>query len=114
MPASPGAEVIEDRYVLDAIIGHGAMAEVRRGEDLRLGRSVAVKLLHENLAAQPEARLRFEEEAQRWARLTDPNVVAIYDTGEHDGRPFIVMELLPGRTLRDELGSGPMSEDPAR
>jgi len=112
--ASPDAEVIDGRYVLDAVIGRGAMAEVRSGEDLRLGRAVAVKLLHESLASQPEARLRFEEEARAAARLTDPNVVAIYDTGEHRGRPYIVMELLPGRTLRDELGDGPLREDRAR
>ena len=114
MTASPDPEVIDGRYVLDAVIGRGAMAEVRSGEDLRLGRAVAVKLLHESLASQRDARLRFEEEARAAARLTDPNVVAIYDTGEHRGRPFIVMELLPGRTLRDELGDGPLSEDRAR
>src|SRR6476660_6967493 len=101
--ASPEPVVIDGRYALDAIIGNGAMAEVRRGDDLRLGRPVAVKLLHENLASQTEPRLRFEEEARAAARLTDPNVVAIYDTGEHGGRPYIVMELLPGRTLRDEI-----------
>src|SRR5665811_690712 len=85
---SPDAEVIDGRYVLGAVIGRGAMAEVRAAEDPRLGRSVAVKLLHGVLATQPEARLRFEEEARAAARLTDPNVVAIYDTGEHRGRPY--------------------------
>jgi serine/threonine-protein kinase len=112
--ASADAEVIDGRYVLEAVIGRGAMADVRSGEDLRLGRSVAVKLLHENLAALAEPRRRFEEEARAAARLTDPNVVAIYDTGEHRGRPFIVMEMLPGRTLRDELAEGPLSEARAR
>jgi serine/threonine-protein kinase len=105
-----GAEVIDGRYVLEPVIGRGAMAEVRAAEDLRLGRAVAVKLLHVNLAVQPEARLRFEEEARAAARLTDPNVVAVYDSGEHLGRPYIVMELLPGRTLHDELGEGPLTE----
>jgi serine/threonine-protein kinase len=112
--ASPEPEVIDGRYVLDAVIGNGAMAEVRRGDDLRLGRPVAVKLLHENVASQTEPRLRFEEEARAAARLTDPNVVAIYDTGEQNGRPYIVMELLPGRTLRDEIAEGPLTEDRAR
>jgi serine/threonine protein kinase len=114
MTAGPDPEVIDGRYVLDAVIGRGAMAEVRSGEDLRLRRAVAVKLLHESLASQDDARLRFEEEARAAARLSDPNVVAIHDTGEHRGRPYIVMELLPGRTLRDELGDGPLSEDRAR
>jgi serine/threonine-protein kinase len=114
MSARSEIEVIDERYVLDGLIGRGGMAEVRRAEDRRLGRSVAVKLLRETLASQAEARLRFEEEARAAARLTDPNVVAIYDTGEHNGRPFIVMELLPGRTLRDELDDGPLSEHRAR
>jgi serine/threonine protein kinase len=110
----PEVEVIDGRYALAGVIGRGAMAEVRAGEDRRLGRRVAVKLLHESLAVQPEARVRFEEEARAAARLSDPNVVAIYDTGEHRQRPFIVMELLPGRTFHDELREGPLSEGRAR
>ena len=110
----PLRDVIDGRYRLGPVIGRGAMAEVRSGDDLRLGRAVAVKLLHSSLAIDPGARRRFEEEARAAARLTDPNVVAIYDTGEHDGRPYIVMELLPGRTLHDELRDGPLSEPRAR
>jgi serine/threonine protein kinase len=108
------AEVIDDRYLLGAVIGRGAMAEVRSAQDLRLGRSVAVKLLHSNLLVQPDARVRFEEEARAAARLSDPDVVAVYDTGEYLGRPYIVMELLPGRTLHDEVSEGPLSEARAR
>ena len=111
---SSDAEVIGGRYVLGPVIGRGAMAEVNSAEDLRLNRSVAIKLLLPSLAEQPDARLRFEEEARAAARLSDPNVVAIYDTGEHLGRPYIVMELFPGRTLRDELGDGPLGEARAR
>jgi serine/threonine protein kinase len=107
---TPDDDVIAGRYRLGAVIGDGGMAEVRAAEDVRLTRAVAVKLLHPNLARQDESRLRFEEEARAAARLSDPNVVAIYDTGEHEGRPFIVMELLPGRTLHDELLDGPLSE----
>jgi serine/threonine protein kinase len=110
----PDTELIDGRYALAGVIGHGAMAEVRAGQDLRLGRQVAVKLLHENLAAEPDARVRFEEEARAAARLTDPNVVAIYDTGEYRQRPFIVMELLPGRTFHDELRGRPLNETRAR
>jgi serine/threonine-protein kinase len=112
--STPLRDVIDGRYRLGPVIGRGAMAEVRSGDDLRLGRAVAVKLLHSSLAIDPAARRRFEEEARAAARLTDPNVVAIYDTGEHDGRPYIVMELLPGRTLHDELLDGPLSEPRAR
>jgi serine/threonine protein kinase len=111
--ANPDADVIAGRYVLGSVIGQGAMAEVYEGEDQLLNRPVAVKLMLASLADQPDSRLRFEDEARVAARLTDPNVVAVYDTGEHAGRPFIVMELLPGRTLHDELGEGRMSEERA-
>ena len=62
--SSAPPDAIDGRYVLESVIGRGGMAEVRRATDVRLGRSVAVKLLHESLAAQPEARLRFDEEAR--------------------------------------------------
>jgi eukaryotic-like serine/threonine-protein kinase len=110
----PAGEIVEGRYRLVRVIGRGAMAEVYAGEDLRLGRPVAVKLLHADVAVQPESRVRFEEEARAAARLTDPNVVAIYDTGDFLGRPYIVMELLPGRTLHDEIRDGPLSETRVR
>ncbi len=113
MEANHGAEVIGGRYVLGSVIGQGAIAEVYEGEDQLLTRPVAVKLMFASLAHQRESRLRFEDEARVAARLADPNVVAVYDTGEHAGRPFIVMELLPGRTLHDELGDGRMSEERA-
>jgi serine/threonine protein kinase len=90
------------------------MAEVHTAQDQRLARSVAIKLLHPALAAQADARLRFEDEARAAAGLSDRHVVAIYDTGEHAGRPYIVMELLPGRTLHDELLDGPLGEARAR
>jgi serine/threonine protein kinase len=111
--ANPDAEVIGGRYALGSLIGQGAMAEVYEGEDQLLTRPVAVKLMLASLAGQQDSRLRFEDEARVAARLSDPNVVAIYDTGEHAGRPFIVMELLPGRSLDDDLGGGPMSEERA-
>jgi serine/threonine-protein kinase len=107
---NPDAVVIGGRYELGRVIGQGAMAVVYEGEDRLLTRPVAVKLMLAGLVDQPDSRLRFEDEARVAARLSDRNVVAIYDTGEHEGRPFIVMELLPGRTLRDELGAGAMRE----
>ena len=114
MTTSSAAEVIGDRYVLGPVVGRGAMGEIRQAEDLCLARSVAIKLLHPSLAEQPESRLRFEQEVRAAARVSDRNVVAIYDTGEHLGRPYIVMELLSGRTLRDEVLEGPLTEERAR
>lgn len=84
------------------------MAEVRDGWDRRLGRPVAIKLLHPAVGAQPEQRDRFEYEARAAAALNHPNLVAVHDSGEHDGIPFIVMERLPGRTLGDAIAQGPL------
>jgi eukaryotic-like serine/threonine-protein kinase len=100
---------IADRYELGGVVGRGGMGEVRAATDERLQREVAVKLLRPDLAAIEEARRRFEGEAQAAAALVHPNVVTVFDAGEEDGAPFIVMELLPGRTLVDELATGPMS-----
>lgn len=85
------------------------MGHVHAGHDLRLGRPVAVKLLRTELAADPATCRRFEREAQMAARVTHPHIVTMYDTGEDDV-PFIVMELLPGRTLADEIAEGPLQD----
>lgn len=87
------------------------MAGVWTAEDLKLHRKVAVKLLSSAMRSKPELKERFKAEARAAARLNHPNVVAVYDTGEQDGVPFIVMELLSGRTLADELKKGPMEQD---
>ena len=105
--------VLTDRYELAELLGRGGMGEVRLAEDRRLGRQVAVKLLRGDLAANPRVRSRFEDEARAAAQLTHPNVVAVFDTGEHEGIPFIVMERLPGRTLADEIAQGPLSPERA-
>ncbi|MBA2326685.1 MAG: serine/threonine protein kinase [Actinobacteria bacterium] len=102
------------RYELGEVIGRGGMGEVRAGTDHRLGRPVAVKLLRADLADDPEVRVRFEAEARAAAQLSHPNVVAVFDTGEEDGRPFIVMERLPGDTLADEIARAPLAPDSAR
>src|SRR5687768_17145785 len=99
-----------NRYELRGLLGRGGMGEVYDGWDLRLDRPVAVKLLNSQLASQPEIRTRFESEARAAARLTNPKVVRIFDTGEHEGTPFIVMERLPGRTLADEMAGGPLPQ----
>jgi Tol biopolymer transport system component len=94
-------------YEITAAIGAGGMGEVYRARDSRLGRDVAIKVLPESLAHDAGRRERFEREARAVAALSHPNIINIYDTGLHDGHPFVVMELLDGETLRDRLTSGP-------
>jgi non-specific serine/threonine protein kinase/serine/threonine-protein kinase len=101
--------VVGDRYRLGERLGRGGMADVYAGYDLRLERDVAVKLLRPEVALrQPEVRTRFEGEARTAARLAHPNVVEVFDTGEEDGQPYIVMERMPGETLADRIASGPV------
>jgi len=102
------------RYRLGEVVGRGGMGEVWSATDLRLARPVAVKLLSAQMASEASVRDRFEVEARSAARLTHPNVVLVYDSGEYDGTPFLVMELLPGRTLADELLLGPLDAARAR
>ena len=104
------AELLGGRYELRGILGRGGMAEVRDGWDTRLDRAVAIKLLHPGLSAQPDSRRRFEAEAKSAAGLTHPNIVAVHDSGEHSGTPYIVMERLPGRSLADVIACGPVPQ----
>ena len=98
------AETIADgRYRVERVLGTGAMANVLLVHDAELGREVAVKLLDEGLAADTSFRARFAREARLAAGLSHPNVVTVFDVGEDNGRPFIVMELVPGRTLEERL-----------
>lgn len=103
-----GHEMLVDRYELRGILGRGGMAEVRDGWDTRLNRAVAVKLLHPALGAMPDIRRRFEDEARSAARLSHQNIVVVFDFGEHESTPFIVLERLPGQTLADLIAVGPM------
>jgi serine/threonine-protein kinase len=103
----PGG-VIGGRYQLRGVLGRGAMAEVRDGWDTRLSRPVAIKLLYAGADARPDSRLRFDAEARAAAQLTGRHVVVVYDVGEHDGLPFIVMERLPGVSLADHIERGPL------
>ena len=98
--------LLGSRYEIGEILGYGGMAEVHRGRDVRLGREVAVKVLRADLARDPSFQARFRREAQAAASLNHPAIVAVYDTGEEDmlgNQPYIVMEYVEGRTLRDVL-----------
>jgi serine/threonine protein kinase len=107
-------ETVGGRYRLGERLGHGGMGEVFAAHDLRLDREVALKLLRADLAGQEGMRERVVAEARLAARLSHPHVVGVLDTGEQDGRPFVVMERLSGRTLRDELSAGPMPAERVR
>ncbi|MFJ8507282.1 protein kinase [Streptomyces avermitilis] len=102
-----GGLVGDGRYRLTGRLGRGGMAEVFAAEDVRLGRTVAVKLLRSDLAEDPVSKARFTREAQSVAGLNHHAVVAVYDSGEdvvgHSTVPYIVMELVEGRTIRDLL-----------
>lgn len=98
-------------YEIIAPLGAGGMGEVFRARDSRLGRDVAVKVVHGEAAHDPERIRRFEQEARAASALSHPNVCAVFDVGTYEGAPFVVMELLEGETLRSRLASGPV---PAR
>src|SRR5262245_2483778 len=84
------------------------MGEVYRAHDTRLGRQVAIKVLPPGLATDPERLRRFEQEARAAAALNHPNILSVFDIGQHDDAPFIVSELLEGETLRERLAGGPL------
>ncbi|MCQ2000183.1 Stk1 family PASTA domain-containing Ser/Thr kinase [Arthrobacter zhaoxinii] len=101
--------VLNGRYEVGELIGRGGMADVYLGRDIRLGRTVAIKVLRPDLARDPLFQSRFRREARAVAGLNHPSVVSVYDTGDQESTsprddvrlPYIVMEYVPGRTLRD-------------
>jgi serine/threonine-protein kinase len=107
------ARLVGGRYEEGEPLGRGGMAEVRRGVDNRLGRSVAIKRLRVDLASDATFQARFRREAQSAASLNHPTIVSVYDTGEEPDPngsgvtiPYIVMELVTGKTLRDLIREG--------
>jgi eukaryotic-like serine/threonine-protein kinase len=95
-------------YEVHCLIAAGGMGRVYRARDSRLDREVAIKVLPSFYAADADRLRRFEQEARASGALTHPNLVTVYDVGIHDGRPYLVTELLDGETLRDRLGRGAM------
>jgi eukaryotic-like serine/threonine-protein kinase len=104
--ATDAPTIVAGRYELERSLGSGGMGEVFVATDRTLDRPVALKRLPTALTDDPDARKRFFREAQALARINDPNVVSVFDAGEDDGRPFLVMELVQGATVADELLAG--------
>lgn len=98
-------------YEIVSPLGAGGMGEVYRARDTRLGRDVAVKVLPATFASDSDRLQRFQQEARALATLNHPNILAVYDTGAHEGTPYLVSELLEGGTLREKLDAGAL---PAR
>ena len=99
-PPQPG-DLIADRYELEELVGTGGMSTVFRAHDLQLEREVAIKILHEHYADDPEYLERFRREARLVASLSHPNIVTVIDRGDDDGRQYIVFEHVDGENLKE-------------
>ena len=108
MPLPPGTKL--GPYEISAALGAGAMGEVYRARDTRLGRDVAIKVLPGALAQNPERLQRFEQEARVLSAMNHPNLLAIFDVGSEDGLQYLVSELLEGKSLRERLNDGALSQ----
>ncbi|HWE81355.1 MAG TPA: protein kinase, partial [Gaiellaceae bacterium] len=104
----PG-DIVSDRYELEELVGAGGMSSVYRAHDRVLERDVALKVLHERLNVEQDVVDRFGREAKLVAGLSHQNIVAVIDRGEHAGRPFIVLEFIPGENLKQLVArTGPL------
>ena len=111
MPIAPGT--ILGPYQIDAPLGAGGMGEVYKATDTRLDRTVAIKVLPEHVAADPDLKQRFEREARTVAALNHPHICTLHDIGSQDGIDFLVMEYLDGETLAQRLEKGALPLDQA-
>ncbi|MDX6589346.1 MAG: eukaryotic-like serine/threonine-protein kinase [Solirubrobacterales bacterium] len=98
--------LLKGRYQLERVLGRGGMASVWRANDTVLDRAVAVKVLADTIASDPEFQTRFRREARVLASLRHPNLLSVYDYAEGDERPYLVMEYVPGGTLAQRIASG--------
>jgi Tol biopolymer transport system component len=108
MALTPGEKV--GPYEILAALGAGGMGEVYRARDSRLERDVAIKVLSQSFAVDPDRLRRFQQEARALAALNHPNIVAVYEIGEHRDSYYMVSELLEGETLREAIIGGPQSQ----
>ena len=106
MSLAPGVRL--GAYEIVALIGAGGMGEVYRARDTRLDRTVAIKILPQQFAGDPELRSRFDREARAISSLEHPHICGLYDVGEHEGSTFLVMPHLDGETLEARLTKGPL------
>ncbi len=104
MPLTPGTSL--GPYEIQAPLGAGGMGEVYKARDTRLDRTVAIKVLPEHVAADPDLKPRFEREAKTVAALNHPHICTLHDIGTQDGIDFLVMEYLDGETLAQRLDTG--------
>ncbi|MGP6169751.1 Stk1 family PASTA domain-containing Ser/Thr kinase [Microbacterium sp. A196] len=118
---SEESRIIAERYRVGELIGHGGMAKVYRGYDMTLGRDVAIKILDPDLARDTAFRTRFRMEAQAASRMSHPSIVRVFDAGDPStsgsagaaSEPYIIMELVSGRLLKDIIAEGPVPADDA-
>ncbi len=111
MALAPGVRL--GPYEIAAQIGVGGMGEVYKARDTRLDRTVAIKVLPEHVATDPELKQRFEREAKTISSLNHPHICTLYDVGNQDGIDFLVMEHLEGETLAQRLSKGALPLDQA-